>query len=258
MSLSIETVDVSVRHGVLSRLESISVALAPQRVHAIIGANGSGKSTLLTVLAGELKPTRGSVHITTADGHQTWRDLTAAQAARLRALLSQDTPMSFAYSVAEVIAWGRLPWRGTEQSAEDDAVIAEEIEANDIGHLLDRRITELSGGERARVHLARVLAQRAPLLLLDEADATLDLAGQAYLDAAIGRRRAAGDTVVVVSHDLSRVAALADDVTVMLGGRILAHGPTDSTMTAGVLTRAYGVPVEVVPTDGAPLIRKLA
>lgn len=257
MSMSLRVVDASVRGADRLRLDAASIDIRPGRIHALIGANGSGKSTLLTVIAGELGLASGRVEITT-EGRTptTWSDYSAREAARLRALLAQETPVAFAYSVAEVIGWGRLAWQGHPDSNDDDAVIAEEIAANDLQHLLDRRITELSGGERARVHLARVLAQRAPLLLLDEADATLDLAGQAHLDAAVQRRRAAGDAIVLISHDLTRVAGLADEVTVLQDGRVIAAGCVEQAMTAATLSEAYGVTVQVRNIDGSLLISR--
>ena len=111
-------------------------------------------------------------------------------------------------------------------------------------------MTALSGGERARVHLARVLAQRAPVLLLDEADAALDLAGQAHLDAAIRRRREAGDAIVTVGHDLGRLAALTDSATLLARGSAIAQGSASKTLTAQALTRAYGVPVAMSAAEG--------
>jgi iron complex transport system ATP-binding protein len=242
MSARVEAREVSVA----GRLDGVSLSVAGGEVHALVGPNGSGKSTLLAVLAGDLRADTGSV---TLEG-ETWSSLGARQAARRRALLAQETPLAFAFTVREVITWGRLPWRGTDQSAHDDAIIAEVVDEHDLGDLLDRPVTSLSGGERARVHLARVLAQRAPVLLLDEADAALDLAGQAHLDAAIRRRRDAGDTVIVVGHDLGRLAAVADSATLLSRGRVVGQGSAGATLTAEALTRAYGVPVSTSAADG--------
>jgi len=242
MSARVEARQVSVA----GRLEQADIRVAAGEVHALVGPNGSGKSTLLAVLAGDLRPDSGSV---TIEGKPISR-MGARLAAQRRALLAQETPLAFAFTVREVITWGRLPWRGTDQSAQDDAVIGEVIEEHDLSELLNRPVTSLSGGERARVHLARVLAQRAPVLLLDEADAALDLAGQAQIDAAIRRRRDVGDTVIVVSHDLGRLAAVADSATLMSRGRVVGQGPADATLTAQALTRAYGVPVSTSTADG--------
>ena len=242
MSARVEARDVVV-HG---RLEAVGVCVSAGEVHALVGPNGSGKSTLLAVLAGDLTPDSGSVLL---DGTE-WSRIGAREAARRRALLAQETPLAFPFTVHEVVSWGRLPWRGTSSAADDDTVVDEVIAEHDLGALLDRPVTSLSGGERARVHLARVLAQRAPVLLLDEADAALDLAGQAHLDAAVRRRRDAGDAIVIVGHDLGRLAALADSATLLAGGRVVGQGPASTTLTAEALTRAYGVPVSTITADG--------
>lgn len=242
MSARVEARDVVVT----GRLDGVNVAVGAGQVHALVGPNGSGKSTLLEVLAGDLDPDSGTVLL---DG-QPWARMAAREASRRRALLAQDTPLAFPFTVRDVVTWGRLPWRGTDAATQDDDIVAEVIAEHDLGDLLDRPVTSLSGGERARVHLARVLAQRAPVLLLDEADAALDLAGQAHLDSAIRRRRDAGDTIVIVSHDLGRLAALADSATLLARGRVVAQGPASTTLTADALTRAYGVPVSTTIAEG--------
>lgn len=242
MSTRVETRDVVV-HG---RLEGVSISVEAGEIHALVGPNGSGKSTLLAVLAGDLAPDAGSVLI---DGTE-WSRIGAREAARRRALLAQETPLAFPFTVREVVSWGRLPWRSDASARDDDAVVGEVIAEHDLGALLDRPVTALSGGERARVHLARVLAQRAPVLLLDEADAALDLAGQAHLDAAVRRRREAGDAIVIVGHDLGRLAALADSATLLARGCVVGQGSANTTLTAEALTHAYGVPVSTTNADG--------
>ena len=231
---------------VRGRLSDVSIAVAAGEIHALVGPNGSGKSTLLAVLAGDLTPDSGTVVV----GGEKWSGIGAREAARRRALLAQETPLAFPFTVREVVGWGRLPWRGTAQAADDDSAVADALTAHDLGDLRDRPVTSLSGGERARVHLARILAQRAPVLLLDEADAALDLAGQAHLDAAVRARRDVGDAIVIVSHDLGRLAALADCVTLLSRGRVASQGTAESTLTAEALTRAYGVPVSAGSANG--------
>ncbi len=237
-SIVVSADQVSIGHrSSTPRLDHVSVSIRSGRVHAFVGPNGSGKSTLLAVLAGDLPPDSGTVLIQ----GRPWSSHSPASAARLRALLAQDVPLAFAFTVREVVSWGRLPWRGSD--TDDDAILTEAIAQNRLEELLDRTVPSLSGGERARVHLARVMAQQTPLLMLDEADAALDLAGQAHLDDAIHRRRSRGETTVLVSHDLARVAAVADEVTVLDRGRVVAQGPTSDILTAEKLSVSYGVPV---------------
>jgi iron complex transport system ATP-binding protein len=212
---------------VRARLETVDITVGAGEVHALIGPNGSGKSTLLAVLAGDLVPDAGTVAI---DGQAvTQRD--ARTWARRRAVLAQETPMAFPFSVRDVVAWGRLPWRGTPQQADDDTIITSLIDEQGLSDVLERPVTSLSGGERARVHLARVLAQRAPVLLLDEADAALDLAGQAHLD-------------------IGRLAAVADSATLLARGCVVAQGSADDTLRAETLTQAYGVSVSTAMAQG--------
>ena len=224
------------------RLDEIAISVRAGEIHAIVGPNGSGKSTLLNVLAGEIKPTGGSVTWPTSSSPKP----SPRHQAQQRALLAQATPMTFPFVVRDVVSWGRYPWRGTDEQRHDAEAIDQSMLETDICDLAAQRITELSGGEQARVHLARVLAQRAPVLLLDEADATLDAAGRAQLDAVISNRRNAGDAIVVVSHDLGRIAALADQVTLLARGRICRHGRAAETLTAPILSEAFGVPMRIV------------
>lgn len=228
---------------VQGRLGGIDLSVKGGEVHALVGPNGSGKSTLLSVLAGDLRPDSGSVTISVGDSVHDVSRLEPRRAARIRALLAQDTAVAFPFAVRDVISWGRVSWAGTAEQASDEAVIDEVIETHGLRELVDRPVTSLSAGERARVHLARVLAQRAPILLLDEADAALDLSGQAHLDRAVRARRDEGDAVVIVGHDLGRLSALADTATLMSQGRALAQGPASTVLTADALTRAYGVAV---------------
>lgn len=237
---------ITVRDGERLRLDSVGVSVSSGEIHAMVGPNGSGKSTFLNVLAGEIQPDAGRVLVSGSE----YRNLNAKTAAQHRALLAQETLILFSFTVDDVVRWGRLPWQGTKQQADDDGVTESVLADNGLSDLSDRRVSALSGGERARVHLARVLAQRAPLLLLDEADATLDLTGQAHLDDTLQRRRDAGDAIVIVGHDLSRLSAIADSATLLSQGRIVSQGPVADTLTAKTLSQAYGVEVTEHQSDG--------
>ncbi|MFC7467812.1 ATP-binding cassette domain-containing protein [Actinomadura keratinilytica] len=128
--------------------------------------------------------------------------------------------------------------------------------ATEVTEFAGRPFSALSGGERARVALARVLAQRAPLLLLDEPTAALDLRHQELVLRICRERAAAGDAVVVVLHDLQLAAAYADRAAVLHGGRIAAEGPPAEIFTAGLIGEVYRQPVEVLPhpAGGTPLV----
>lgn len=151
---------------------------------------------------------------------------------------------------------GRAPWAGTEREDEDDAAVAAAMAATEVTRFAARPFSALSGGEKARVALARVLAQRAPLMLLDEPTAALDLRHQELVLRICRERAAAGDAVVVVLHDLGLAAAYADRVAVLHDGRIAELGPPEAVFSGELLGEVYRQPVEVFPhpRTGTPLI----
>lgn len=237
MSVMIHVNDVSVVTSGRERLASIALDVNNGEIVGLIGPNGSGKSTLLAVMSGELAPTSGTVSV--SDTYiQATKPIVRA---RMRAVLGQENPSIFSFRVQDVVAWGRHCWRGRPESEHDDEVIAEAMDQFEVAGLADRVLTQLSGGERARVHLARVAAQRAPLLLLDEADSHLDLVGRSHVDSLIRAHQNRGGTCVVISHDLPRMAAVADRLVIVGAGRVLTAGPARETFTASWIARAYGV-----------------
>jgi iron complex transport system ATP-binding protein len=171
----------------------------------------------------------------------------APELALRRAVLPQSASLSFPFPVEDVVRMGRAPWAGTDLTAEDDAAVAEAMARTEVTAFAGRPFSALSGGERARVALARVLAQRAPLLLLDEPTAALDLRHQELVLRLCRERARAGDAVVVVLHDLSLAAAYADRIALLRRGRIAADGPPARVLAEGLLSEVYEQPVEVVP-----------
>jgi len=220
-----------------TRVHPVSFTLAEGTVTCIVGPNGAGKSTLLSMLAGELATTGGTVQL--AD--RALPDYLPMELARTRAVMAQETPSVFAFTVRDVVSWGRLCWQRTPNRAFDDQAIDAAMADQDITHLADRPITMLSGGERARTHLARVLAQDTPMLFLDEADADLDLAGRSHLDEVIAQQRSAGRTVVIVSHDLSRMRGLCDVIIAMRAGETMHVGPTNTVLQPDVVADIFSV-----------------
>jgi iron complex transport system ATP-binding protein len=223
-------------------LTDITLSVEPGTVLAIVGPNGAGKSTLLGLLAADLTPTTGLVHL---DGHPVAR-LRPHQLARLRAVLPQQTHLQFAFTAAEVVALG------AQVSGSDPAAALRRVGC---AHLANRSFPTLSGGEQARVTLARVLAQDTPVVLLDEPTAHLDLKHQqTVLTIARGLAKE-GRTIVAVLHDLNLAAAHADTIAVIADGRLIAHGPPPEVITDTILTTVYQTPITVVthPLHGGPL-----
>lgn len=243
---ALELRDVSVHTHNHTRLHPSSLLITEGLITAIVGANGSGKSTLLAVLSGEITPTSGSVTLCGLD-ISTFNDKARAQR---RALLAQHTPATFAFSVRDVVSWGRFCWAGSAEQDRDGEVVDSIITELNLQHLADRPLTQLSAGEQARVHLARVLAQETPIVMLDEADADLDLGARVQLDHAVRTLRDHGKTIVLVTHDLSRVNVLADVVVGMDRGRIACEGPS---LTVPNIQSLFGVPArEAARALGAP------
>ncbi|MER7947145.1 heme ABC transporter ATP-binding protein [Streptomyces sp. NPDC096079] len=247
-----EAVGMRIERGRRTVLGGVGIEVRAGEVLALVGPNGAGKSTLLAALAADLAPDAGEVRI----GGRAAGDWPAGELALRRAVLPQDAALSFPFPAAEVVRMGRAPWAGTERAAEDEEAVAEAMAATETGAFAARPFSALSGGERARVALARVLAQRVGLLLLDEPTAALDLRHQELVLGVCRERAAAGDAVVVVLHDLGLAAAHADRVAVLDGGRIAADGPPSEVFGEDLLSRVYRQPVEVIPhpRTGVPLV----
>ncbi|MFD7320964.1 heme ABC transporter ATP-binding protein [Streptomyces sp. NPDC059875] len=233
-------------------LRGVDTAVRAGEVLALVGPNGAGKSTLLAALAADLAPYGGEVRICGRPA-AGW---SAPELALRRAVLPQAAALAFPFPVAEVVRMGRAPWAGTGREEEDEAAVAEAMAATEVAAFAARPFSALSGGERARVALARVLAQRTPLLLLDEPTAALDLRHQELVLRVCRERAAAGVAVVVVLHDLGLAAAHADRVGVLHDGRIAAEGPPAEVFEEELLSRVYRQPVEVLahPRTGVPLV----
>ncbi|ONF95527.1 ABC transporter ATP-binding protein [Sphingomonas jeddahensis] len=244
MGLSAEGLTVAL--GSRTVLRDVSADFATGRVTVVLGANGAGKSTLLRAVAALVRVADGRVALDGSD--------VAAMPARARAqaigYLPQDSAVHWNMGVRDVVALGRLP-HGDDASG----AIAAALAATRTQELADRSVRDLSGGERARVLLARVLAGEPRWLLADEPLASLDLLHQLETLALLRGAAAGRMGVVVVLHDLTHAAAIADEVLLLKDGQVLAHGPAETVMTPAYLASAYGVRVEMlVRSDGRRVI----
>ena len=242
MTAVMQLEDVSVVRSKRTILHDITLAIEPDEVFALVGPNGAGKSTLLGALSGEIAPSAGRALLA---GRPTG-EYRPKPLSQQRAILLQSNQVSFPFLVGQVVEMGRNPWVGTERADRDEQAVAEAMEQVGIGHLATRRFNELSGGERARVSLARVLAQDTDLMLLDEPTAALDLHHQDRVMRVIRQRATGQRSVVVVVHDLSLAAAYADRVGLIVEGRLVAVGTPEQVMTPEVLSDAYQVPLQVM------------
>ncbi|WP_427870668.1 heme ABC transporter ATP-binding protein [Leucobacter luti] len=234
---------VTLRRGGRTLLDRVSLELRAGEVLALLGPNGAGKSTLLSLLSGDVAPDGGVVKF----AGKPIAEWSLVDLSRRRSVLLQDNQLLFPFTVHQVVEMGRAPWRRTEREDEDNEAIAEAIHASDIGHLGNRRVPSLSGGERARTAFARVMAGRTGILMLDEPTAALDLGHQeAVLGLARDRARA-GDAVLVVLHDLNLASAYADRIALLRDGAIFACDTPERVLTAETVSEVYRTPVEVIP-----------
>lgn len=242
---------ISVRLGGRRVLDGIDLALRPGAVTAIVGPNGAGKSTLMSCLAGLRRPERGRVSL---DGRPLAALSDRARAQRI-GYLPQTPEIAWPLDVHTFVRLGRTAHRGVfGESPADAAAVDAALARTDMADFADREITRLSGGERARVLIARALAGQPEWLLADEPLTGLDLGHQ--LDAARLLRGVAADGVGVLAslHDLAFAARTADRVVVMAEGRILADGPPDRALSPDILARAYRIEADWVEGAGGRLL----
>jgi len=220
-------------------VQDASVRLGAGEVVALLGPNGAGKTSLLRLALSLLPSTSGSSHI---DGIDV-RHLKAQERARRVAYLPQTRPLAWPARVRDVAALGRFAYGAPlgRLRAEDAEAVEQALAACDLAHLADRSVDTLSGGELARVHVARALAARAPLIVADEPAAALDPLHQHQLMALLKSAAEQGTGVLVVLHDLALAARYADRLIWMQAGRVVADGPVRDTLTAERIASVYGV-----------------
>jgi iron complex transport system ATP-binding protein len=243
---------VSFHVGKRPIVEDVDLEVRPGELLALVGPNGAGKSTLLRLLAGELAPTSGSVLF----GDAPLASLGAAEQARLRAVMPQHTSVQFAFTVRQIATLGRYPHR---PSRADGAIVDAALETAGISHVAERSFPTLSGGEQALTTLARVVAQEAGVLLLDEPTASLDIRHREHVLTIARETAARGGAVCVVVHDLNIAAAYADRIAVLHQGRKACDSAPWEALTEERLARVFGHPVCVTqsPVGDHPLVTPL-
>ena len=243
---------LSVRLGDKAVLNSVSAACAPGLVTAVVGPNGAGKSTLLDCLAALRRPDAGRV---TLDG-RVLRNLPSRERARRIAYLPQNAEIAWAVSGRTFVGLGRTPYVGAWGLAtEDRAAVDRAMAATGVESFADRVVSTLSGGERARVLIARALAGDPQWLLADEPLAGLDPGH--VLDACDLFRRLADDQgrgVVLTLHDLDAALRVADRVIVLAEGRVLADGAPVEALSPAVLKAAYSVEARTLEGTHGPVL----
>ncbi|MDG4577367.1 MAG: ABC transporter ATP-binding protein [Defluviicoccus sp.] len=240
-------------------LDGIDLSVPAGAVTGLIGPNGAGKTTLLRALASVLSIAAGVITL----DERPLADWPRRDRARIIAYLPQGAPCFWPVDVRRIVALGRLPhlapWR--PPAAADEAAIEDALVATDVLHLALRNVLTLSGGERARVMLARALAVRPRVLLADEPVAGLDPEHQLLVMALLREQAAEGVAVVVTLHDLTLAARFCDRLVALDHGRIAAEGPPEAVLTSPILASVFAVRAEhghrggqsfVIPWDVVP------
>jgi iron complex transport system ATP-binding protein len=236
-SLTIQ--NLSVPLGGRTVIHHISSKLEGGHLVALVGPNGVGKTTLLRAVCG-LIPSSGAIHVNGV----ALSNLSLKERAKKFGYLPQGHVVHWPLRVRDVVALGRYPHGATDPARlpdADAAAVSRAIKAADVTALADRRVTELSGGERSRVALARVLAVEAPVVLTDEPTASLDPRYQLDIMTVLRSVANNGALVIVVTHDLSLAARFADTVLVLSDGRLVAQGAPEHALSDAIMEDVFRV-----------------
>lgn len=248
---------VALRLSGVPLLADIQLEVRPGEITTVLGPNGAGKTSLLRVLVGELAPDTGTV---TLNGRELGR-WSSIHRARALAVLPQHSLLDFPFTAAEVVMLGRTPH--DTGAAQDRDIVAQALKSVDGDYLAGRIYTQLSGGEKQRVHLARVLAQiweasaaGDRYLVLDEPTSSFDLAHQQLTLDVVRSLAEKGVGILMVIHDLNLAARCADQMLLMQRGRIVMSGAPKEVLTPANVTRVFQVQasIGIHPVSGTPLV----
>ncbi len=253
MTVPLATEGLTAGYGARDVITEITHAFTAGRVTALLGENGAGKSTLLKALAGVVPARRGTVRL----GGRPLSVIPRREAARALGYLPQGFEPLFPILARDLVLLGRTPWRTAfgAPSARDRASVDAALSEMDAAMLAETDLGAMSGGERQRILLARVLAGEPEVLLLDEPAANLDPRHRFLVIDAMRRRAEAGGAVVFSTHELDVASQGADDAVLLSGGRVLAAGAIAGTLTGPLLSALFGVSACVTPDAvGRPLV----
>ncbi|MBI70327.1 MAG: heme ABC transporter ATP-binding protein [Gemmatimonadetes bacterium] len=243
-----QTSEITYRAGKRTLLEDISISISPGEVTAIIGPNAAGKSTFLKLLAGDMKPTSGSISLNGIE----LADWTPQSLSLFRSVMPQASTLTFPFTAKEVVGLGRLPHQKGESSKLTNDIVLEVLEWSGTRHLADRLYTTLSGGEKQRIDFARAISQVwqpvnkcSRYLLLDEPTSSLDLSRQHETLQRICAFAQDNVATIVVLHDLNLAAHYADRILVLSDGCSAGWGSPKDVLTSDLIGSTFGLSVIV-------------
>jgi len=250
--LSLEGVHFSYGEGDPVVLADLSLKIPAGKVTAILGPNGTGKTTMLHIMLGLLKPFQGMVTVA-GSPHKSYSKRELSQ---MIGLVPQFESIPFNFSVMEYVLLGRSPYLNPFQlPGEMDLEITENaLKEAGIGHLAEKPVTEISGGERQLVHISRVLTQQTKILLLDEPTAHLDLENQNRILTLLRKMATQGVTAVFTTHDPNAAIFAADHFVLMDQGNIAAEGELDQVINPENLSKIYNTPIRVEKNNGYTMV----
>lgn len=248
----LEASGITVAYGARRALDAVSLAAGRGALIGLLGPNASGKTTLLRALAGLVRPAEGTVRL---DGEPLGALPPRARARRI-AYLEQGAQCHWPLAARQVVALGRLahtgPW--SRQTPEDDAAVGAAMARCEVETLADRPVTTLSGGEAARVLLARALAAEPALLLADEPVSHLDPYHQIGVMEVLRRLADDGAAVIAVLHDLGLAARYCDRLVLLAGGRVAADDWPGAVLTEETLAQVFGISARVIDGEDGPYV----
>ena len=228
-------------------IDNVDISLLPGKLTGIIGPNGAGKTTLLKILSGLTEPTSGTIEL----NHQSINSFTPMQRAREVAYLEQYSFVHWPLSVIQLIRLGRFPHRDhPDNSPElDQTIIEQVVEQVGVEELLERTFSSLSGGERARVLLARALAVQTKHLLVDEPIASLDLKYQLEIMQLLANQAKSDLCIGVILHDLNLAAKYCDIIYLMDKGKVVSSGSPEQVLTQDIINTTFDINARIVTSN---------
>jgi iron complex transport system ATP-binding protein len=234
-------------------LKDIDLTFEAGKFYSIVGPNGSGKTTLIKNIIKYLSPSKGQVLVENIDVNK----IRAKQFADIISYVPQDTVLEMEFSCYDVVMMGRnnkIKFLGTETN-EDVKKVEEAMKATEIFGLKDKLITEVSGGERQRVLLARAIAQDSRCIILDEPLSNLDIKHQLEIIDILNKLRASGKTIIAVLHDINLAFTYTDYTVIMKDGKVFDYGKTEDVINVKNIEEVYGVSCKLVSIeDGKHII----